>query len=708
MCIRDSSNITEMQQGKPALKAVVDEATLFTAKNVSDFAYTLSAESQMAVIGLKSAVFQNTTVIIENIGRTIEQFFNTKQNSLHDLKALEELFPKNVSIEQNKFNTVADFVDFIVKFAKQRDMNLASDDLVAILNNEKQLDVIVEIDGEEAIDWSPVISKGMGKVVDYMTNSRKWYHFLNFLYEKLSEYSVQINRSQYNSTNLIEEIEQHESETAAGEIPLSQIKNIKPFLKNIDSASIAFEAIEAINVTKRQLSVMKEVLNTTLNYVDFVARCEEDRITARGRFIFMSQIVNFSSECKGRKFIEILALEKFFVDADLKRTSEKVQFAAIAPTWEIVGSFSIRLDGRNGKDHDPDKATKESENGLAGRPGDSAGHFLGIAASYKKVAESALLTISASGGDGGKGQDGGDGRDGTAESKPPPSDPKCNAYNYGYIDTIIANAWPGYKFTDVKYIKDEPKTFGIMSLCVSKIYSLVVHGNQPDSGVQGTNGGDGGKSGAGGHFGNISIISVNSQSTIPSIKITKNNDGKRGGKGIGGKRGLSVYHEKNVVVDSLAICQDYFQGYYFCEVSGTHISDGGFIYTGNDGQDGKDDNSTKEYKDADVVPFDKGYTAVNNLKTFARENLYGNLRQSALEDFLTLIYNDTAVRGMYNVSGFLDEFFSLESHYYKLRSLVDFTPFYRSLLDEILYYSRINQLTMEHKKVLLLIHNHYE
>lgn len=136
--------------------------------------------------------------------------------------------------------------------------------------------------------------------------------------------------------------------------------------------------------------------------------CLPNVLLVKGNIINMSEILNLS--CLDEvKLVEIFAFDTFFLDADFIRVEKNLQLAIIAPKWEIIEERKIILDGHQAKPFTNDRAPfgiGKFKDGKPGKPGGSAGHFMGIG---QEFINGLNLEIHVNGGVGGRGQFGGNG-----------------------------------------------------------------------------------------------------------------------------------------------------------------------------------------------------------------------------------------------------------------------------------------------------------
>lgn len=240
-------------------------------------------------------------------------------------------------------------------------------------------------------------------VLDYV-ESKMWERFLNELHDRLSEYNVQKNIAQYE--NEVNEIVEKCSLMTNQEAFFKDI-GLTQFLDRIEKK--IYFTVKNFKINSSKAMRLNSVLHQTMNHID--TSCSSDKFVVRGYNVKVSDFINVT--CKV-KFMEVFALNKVIFDANINKTGEKVQLSIMAPTWDIVERTRIDLSGAPGQGHPnitDDENTKyhmgrrsaKGKSGLAGNPGNAAGHLFGIG---KHFINEKLLEISVNGGKGGAGQDG--------------------------------------------------------------------------------------------------------------------------------------------------------------------------------------------------------------------------------------------------------------------------------------------------------------
>lgn len=105
---------------------------------------------------------------------------------------------------------------------------------------------------------------------------------------------------------------------------------------------------------------------------DMIAFCSPEKLIVKGNVVKISDVLNVT--CMGKaNYIEMFALDKIIIDADIDKTGQNAQISLIAPTWEIVNERKIILNGKIGSSF----ASVNASNGIGsfkhGKPGKAGG-----------------------------------------------------------------------------------------------------------------------------------------------------------------------------------------------------------------------------------------------------------------------------------------------------------------------------------------------
>lgn len=262
----------------------------------------------------------------------------------------------------------------------------------------KFLDFLYEFNGHGMVD-SFKIDYRLTKTIEFLRDAKKWYGYLDDLKGILYDYGSLGGNDQVIG-NLIRKC----NVTGNEKIKVSDI-GLNQLLERMNST--VPPALAETKIDSPKLKALKALLHQTL--IDRVRIvCGKNELLVKGYDVNISEFNQIY--CEARK-IEICALHKVFIDADIDKTGEGVQITIVAPIWEIVGDRRIILNGASGVPHffhAPDGyiGKENGDDGLPGNPGGSAGHFIAIG---NRFVNDELLKIKLNGGQGSNGQSGGKG-----------------------------------------------------------------------------------------------------------------------------------------------------------------------------------------------------------------------------------------------------------------------------------------------------------
>lgn len=127
------------------------------------------------------------------------------------------------------------------------------------------------------------------------------------------------------------------------------------------------------------------------------------KLVAKGLNVKISDVLK--APCmKEAIYIEVFALNKLSIDADIDKSGKQAQIILIAPAWEIRGNREIKLSGIPLKVNET--AATEGKHGSPGNPGQSSGSIFTMGNTFSNDRH---LKILVNGGDGGPGLPGANG-----------------------------------------------------------------------------------------------------------------------------------------------------------------------------------------------------------------------------------------------------------------------------------------------------------
>nr|XP_024219196.1 uncharacterized protein LOC112211540 [Halyomorpha halys] len=484
----ESGQITDselMKEGIIPLKNLITKSIQYVEASDKDFGYTVSAKSKIYINALSEEINKTIVKEIVNMGKEVEKLCIVQEETSTNLEYLISLF-QTLSTSflkiQNNDVTTENFIREIDINSKYFKIGIPDHQIKTVEREGDYINFLNLVSNQSVkSNKSSLLATDFSKLTEYLSDSYSFYSFLNSLYTRLSTYDIQKNRSMY-STIQINSLEDFYN---------------SPLFNEITDLFKKHNGITKIKLDKPKLKLLNRMLDQTLRYQIEQTKPQSNKIVVKGVNIKLSDLSKLLRN-QNIKFLEVYALQKVFIDTSLDLTGREIQMTIVAPLWEVIGSQSIILDGKPGRDYyqKAHSGVGYGQNGLDGQPGEPggpAGNFIGIGKQYLNEKN---LHISANGGKGGRGQDGGYGSD-------------------GYDGSDCPDCWT----------KE--------SLFIALIYNELYYKYH---GGPGGNGGDGGIGGYGGHKGSINLIKVGAESGVVYAKQTAQ-DGPPGADGIGGSQG---------------------------------------------------------------------------------------------------------------------------------------------------------------------------
>lgn len=497
-------------------------------KNVTDV--TDKIKNMILVIdnNIMNQIENNFTSITETI------FDNTQISSLMNRGRLELTEIRNLANSQNITYKCIHQIQKTIRHFNFTDTNIKSANYI-IHNTSKLVSQLnfLQTFKDKSFDSNQIkCTDGINRVISHLNDLSKWYGFLNRIFEKLSEYTVQKDIAA--CYNLSESIMSHKAPVRAADIIPRLFVERCLSVNEYNTADIDNVVLDEI-----KLDALKRIINHTLNYNSSYS-CDlksPDHLVIKGHYIKISDLDN-CPQIKEVRHLEIFALKKIFIDADFDKTGKNFSLCIIAPIWEIYGAHQIKLDGKPGDtqpkaDNGINTSISLAKDGNLGLPGGPGGNFLGVGANFIGSHD---LSISVDGGSGGPGQEGGDGSPGRDDTECP-STIKDELYLHKYDCLSFQPKLKGNFYVDGC---TRTSTFDGFSLniWVNTSKHQVVDCYPKNDWIfkgNGADGANGGKGGAGGYAGNITVISRYNQ--FINLRNQTGKIGSDGKGGVGGKTG---------------------------------------------------------------------------------------------------------------------------------------------------------------------------
>lgn len=405
--VRDMS---VLQNEKKVISSIVNQNIQFIRKEDTDFKYTISSDSLNRIHELMRQSQQDLCTDLMNIDNELKKFYSQAEKTTIDLNQLHNMmidgYQKYSQLQIVNTLEPKQFVTALLNVTK----NLNVNNLKRFLEHFNAIDFLTTV-GSLNQSESFRLTNQLENSGQFLDESQKWYGFLVQLNNILSEYRIQNNIAKYNVTTLLYQCRIGESEHKN-----VNETDLKAFLQSIGNEfSLGIENM-VVNFVK--MKTLHAVLSQTMQSKIYTS-CSSSKFIVRGYNVKLSEVI--ASSCwlnATNNLIEIFALNKIFIDADIDKTGHKVELSIIAPIWEIITNGMSSSDKRkiilNGEDgtafgtnaHSGSKNYKNGRNGAPGLPGGPAGRFFCIGS---KFINDQRLNVYLIGGKGGPGQNGGRG-----------------------------------------------------------------------------------------------------------------------------------------------------------------------------------------------------------------------------------------------------------------------------------------------------------
>lgn len=659
-----------LQEGKRFMKKMFVDVIQYTRVKPNDFGYSISDRSKNEIKDLIEEINKTIKIYVQEVGIEMEAVVDARHQQVKDIREFERFllnvqekidsFHKSVGYEMNLKNFVGELLNLIVDIR----VNISKKSLSEILKQGKYLDFL-ELVSERKIEGSSSKWKeGLSQITDYLNQMKEWYSFLNKFYDLLSSYQIQKSKSKF--TYLYEST-----------ISTLAHEKFKQFTKSQHDFHVS-NSLETMKLDDTQITTLNNLIRSTLNTsmgINYDQSLKGHIIT--GDYVILSDVDN-KYLSSNDKVISIFATSKIFIDKNITKSrmdDDLSNFVMVAPTWEIIGSERIDLDGNDG---DPfpsrfpmdQEAGSDGENGSPGNPGHAGANFFGIA---QKFVNSENLLISANGGEGGPGQNGADGSPGQDGESPLRinTDGTCQIrnslldwFNFGHQDGFIWRKYCSYG----------------------------------SPGNKGGNGGNGGIGGLGGPPGSITLVSLDGHKPYTRV-MNKNGSngpvGLKGKGGAGGKAGKSVNTKGFLLWWSDVDCNEskrLAREYGDCSAQ-DHLRNGA---GGKDGYAGQQNFPMKLPRAQNVARY--GSVMVKYKEYMRHSLMLDDFNQHERYQFLKSLEQNSALTQTYTVEDLVSEFINLENEYLNLSQDFDWLTTYEHLLK--LVELQLTTSYSEHRQVL--------
>lgn len=386
-----------LQNEKDVISSIVNQNIQFIQKEDTDFRYTISTDSLNRIHELISQSQQDLSSDLLIIENELIKFYLQEEKTIMDLNTLHNMMLTGYqTFSQINVLELKKFASEILKVNSNLNVNILKR-FFESFNAVAFLTTVGSLNQSESFRSTNQLKK----IVKFLDESQKWYEFLIQLENTLSEYRIQKNTTKYDVTILL-----YQCRIAESEIKNVNETDLKAFLRSIGNQFSV--GIENMQVNSAKMKTLYAILSQTMKS-NIVISCSSNKLIVHGYNVKLSEVLSSSCWSNNINSMEIFALNKVFVDADIDKTGQKAELSIISPIWDVImdgisssGQRKIVLNGE-------DAAARRFEifesgkKGKPGLPGGSAGQVFGIG---NRFINGHALSIYLNGGKGGPGQDG--------------------------------------------------------------------------------------------------------------------------------------------------------------------------------------------------------------------------------------------------------------------------------------------------------------
>lgn len=306
-------DMEQQQNNRNAIISMVKNLLEYVHKDDGDFQYPIH---KMATFGNR---FKS---IVANISSEIVNFYLQQEDHISDISLLNETMSSaHQQLAHIDLTQPEQFKNQLLNAANHLNVSISPENIQKMDNDIKFAAFLKSVSNQENAGTFEIVNE-FTNATKYISESMNWYGHLIELHSNISELTEQQKIGSYDTSTIVTKV----------------------------------VAESKISPSPRKLQLLRAVLDqTTKRRLD--VNCTTDKLTLKGYNVKLSDAVNCDA-----KSIEIIALNKFYVDVEFRKSTRLQQISIIAPKWE-VGNGSFVLDNLDGS---------------------SASDFLGIAGSIER------------------------------------------------------------------------------------------------------------------------------------------------------------------------------------------------------------------------------------------------------------------------------------------------------------------------------------
>lgn len=325
------------RNSKNAIITMIQNTLEYVGKEDADFEYAILDKSNQQLLDIFDEFETRLDYDVCRIANEIIEFYAQQEEATSDIGLLyEKLKLAHQKVSEIDSNELDRFEMQLTDAMAHLQLQISSENEIKIKSDIQFAQFLKSMDNGRASDsFEP--AEGLANAKQQLFESKEWYAFLINLHTKLSEMSSQENMEMYDTPSTINKITKAINQMSQNESKHFKEVDISEFLSRIDSEM--YLRTENLRINPRKLKLLRTLLHQAM-HSNLVTVCTTDKLSVSGYNVKLSDVAGGNV-----KFIEIFALNKFYVDTEFKHSEMLQQISIITPNWEVIGNASIILDG---------------------------------------------------------------------------------------------------------------------------------------------------------------------------------------------------------------------------------------------------------------------------------------------------------------------------------------------------------------------------
>lgn len=393
---------------RESVRNLILNATDYVKVNRNDFGPSLTDEAEIDIQKMSSYINGKILENLKDINDGIIKVINSKLNVLRGIHEIADYLTLTSKVKDQFIDDIdnvlqQDLLPRLRDFIDKLNITLPIEHIRHIAKQQNLFDIL-QLVSKNAVTLTPkqwLKALNSSLILLQGDQERNWRDFIVYLYNTLSDHSVQKNVTAYN----VRDVNNWGILGKPQGIFINR-DNVEAFVGKQPGFSTLFKNAY---FNDKEILQLNDVLNVTLRSKIDPNIVNDDTLLIKGEYVKLSDI-NLSELCAKCTHVKIFAINTIFFDSDIISNTTK-QLSIIANKWVVIGNATISLLGTNNDDkpEDPIKGTEtypEGRDSKPGEPGGNGGNFFGYA---HEIVDGQNLVINISGGRGSQGQNGSQG-----------------------------------------------------------------------------------------------------------------------------------------------------------------------------------------------------------------------------------------------------------------------------------------------------------